>query len=163
MRLSAQDEYGLRCLSQMVRAEPGSSVRISEIAEREGLSTAQVAKFMRLLREAGLVTSVRGQQGGYRLARRADEIRLSEVVEMTGERLFSAAFCDRHAGCGSRCVHLDDCSIRALWSALDRVVLTFLDGRKLSDLRCSERNLKRRIRNKELDDGSGRRTSRGAR
>src|SRR2546430_15546874 len=70
MRLSAQEEYGLRCLLQVARGHEGSTTT-PEIAEREGLSQAHVHKLMRFLRRGGLVKSVRGRKGGYQLARPA--------------------------------------------------------------------------------------------
>src|SRR5215470_17874273 len=68
MRLTAQEEYGLRCLLQVARGQD-TAVTTPEIAEREGLSEAHVHKLMRLLRRAGLVRSVRGRKGGYQPAR----------------------------------------------------------------------------------------------
>lgn len=145
MRLTAQDDYGFRCLAHLARVGPSGSVTIAEIAERESLSTANVARLMRHLRRAGLVTSIRGQNGGYRLTRRADEVRLSDVLEALGERLYSPCVCERYSGLSSECVHTSNCAIRAVWSGLDRLIHTFLSFRTLSDLQCSERTLARRI------------------
>lgn len=145
MRLTAQDDYGLRCLSHLVRAGPSASVTIADIAEHESLSTANVAKLMRRLRQAGLVTSIRGQKGGYRLTRRPQDIRLSDVLEALGERLYSPCVCERYSGHSTECVHVSDCAVRALWSGLDRLAQTFLSLRTLSDLDCTERAMTRRI------------------
>src|SRR5437667_16092 len=75
MRLSAQEEYGLRCLLQVAR-EPEGGLTTPQLAEREGLGAAHVHKLMRLLRRGGLVKSVRGRNGGYQLARPAEQVRL---------------------------------------------------------------------------------------
>ena len=69
MKLSSQEEYGLRCLLRVGRAGPEGSVTISELSRSEGISEPNVAKMMRVLRTAGLVQSTRGQAGGYALAR----------------------------------------------------------------------------------------------
>ena len=69
MKLSSQEEYGLRCLLQLARAGEGASLTIAEMSEREGISAPNVAKIMRILRRAGLVKSTRGQ--GRRLHARA--------------------------------------------------------------------------------------------
>ena len=145
MRLTAQDDYGLRCLAHLVRAGPSGCVTIADIAEHESLSTANVAKLMRRLRQAGLVTSTRGQKGGYRLARRPQDVRLSDVLEALGERLYSPCVCERYSGHNTECVHVADCAIRAVWSGLDRLAQTFLSFRTLSDLDCTERAMTRRI------------------
>ena len=145
MRLSAHDEYGLRCLSQVVRADPSDSVTINEIADHEALSAANVAKIMRLLREGGVVASIRGQKGGYRLTRPAGEIRLSEVLEALGHRHYSECACERFSGHRSGCVRTGDCSIRALWSGVDRLLQAYFESRTLADLKCGEQEMGRRI------------------
>ena len=76
MKISAQEEYGLRCLLQLARAEEGQSVSITEIAAAEGLSAPYVAKLLAILRQQGLIESERGRTGGYRLTAPAGEIRL---------------------------------------------------------------------------------------
>ncbi|HUL79346.1 MAG TPA: Rrf2 family transcriptional regulator, partial [Vicinamibacteria bacterium] len=75
MKLSSQEEYGLRCLLQLARAGGGASLTIAEMSEREGISAPNVAKIMRILRRAGLVKSTRGKAGGYALARPAAQLR----------------------------------------------------------------------------------------
>ena len=50
MKLSSQEEYGLRCLLQLARAGVGASLTIAEMSEREGISAPNVAKIMRILR-----------------------------------------------------------------------------------------------------------------
>ena len=72
MQFSAQEEYGLRCLLRLA-ARGGDSMTIPEISQAEGISVPYVAKLMRFLRDGGIVTSERGQSGGYRLARPASE------------------------------------------------------------------------------------------
>ena len=61
MKLSSIEEYGLRCLLQIARAGQDASLTIAEMSEREGISAPNVAKIMRILRRAGLVTSTRGR------------------------------------------------------------------------------------------------------
>lgn len=140
MKFTAQEEYGVRCLLQMAREAEGFGT-IPDIAAREGLSTAYVAKLMRVMRRAGLVESHRGQKGGYRLARPADQMNLGRVLAALGGRLYSDDFCDRHAGARGACVHNIDCSVRTLWSALDSVVQRALKDTNLKDLVSTERQM----------------------
>ncbi len=66
MKISAHEEYGLRCLVQLARAEvDGESLTLNQIADREGLSVANAGKLMWILVKAGLVQSQRGANGGY--------------------------------------------------------------------------------------------------
>ena len=98
MKLSAQEEYGLRCLLHLARCGDGGSLTIPEISKAERLSVPNVAKLMRLLRMGEFVKSARGQSGGYTLARPASEISVAQVMELLGGPFFSPAFCQRHAG-----------------------------------------------------------------
>src|SRR5713226_9003240 len=98
MKLSSQEEYGLRCLLHLGRQRAGESLTIPEISRAEGLSEAYVAKLMRILRQSGFVTSVRGQAGGYALARRPDQMNVGQALAALGGRFFESDFCERHTG-----------------------------------------------------------------
>ena len=141
MKLSAQEEYGLRCLLHMARLEQGGSLSIPEISKAEGLSIPNVAKLMRLLRIGGLVLSVRGQAGGYTLARPADQIQVGSVLDVLGGRFFSVKFCQRHAGREETCTHLSDCAMRVLWTTVQEVLDGVLTRVTLKDLLCNEQEM----------------------
>jgi len=141
MRLTAQEEYGLRCLLQVARGQD-TAVTTPEIAEQEGLSEAHVHKLMRLLRRAGLVRSVRGRKGGYKLARPAGQINVGAVLACLGDSFYSTEFCGQHTGNEHTCVRNHDCSIRSLWIAVDRAVQRALQATKLSDLLRTEPEMK---------------------
>lgn len=134
MKLSAQEEYGLRCLLQMASHGDEASLSIPEISRAEGLSVPNVAKLMRLLRMSGYVKSVRGQSGGYRLARPPQEIVVGSVLESLGGRLYSNRFCRRHAGLLDECVHDANCSMKVLWSGLQNMLDKVLFKVTLADL-----------------------------
>lgn len=136
MKLSAQEEYGLRCLLQVAQreSETGESIAIPEISRAEGLSTAHVGKLVRLLRIGDLVESVRGQAGGYKLARPAREILIADVLAALGGPFFNDDFCDEHTGHEACCTHTVNCSIRVLWNAIQFVVDQMLDRITLQDL-----------------------------
>lgn len=138
MKLSTQEEYGLRCLLHLARVPAGQSLTIPEISKAEGLSVPNVAKLMRLLRMGGLVQSVRGQSGGYTLARASAEIPVSEVLDLLGGQFFSSKFCERHAGRQNVCNHAVDCSLRVLWNTIQSVLHEVLGKTTLKDLLCSE-------------------------
>jgi Rrf2 family protein len=138
VQLLASEEYGLRCLMQVARAEDDSPVSISWIAEAEGLSPDYTAKLMRELRLGKLVCSVRGAVGGYRLARPAREISIWSVLQVLGGEFFSQSFCECHPGQRRCCVRAGDCSIRALWRTLQASLRETLERINLEDLRRDE-------------------------
>jgi Rrf2 family protein len=141
MKLSAQEEYGLRCLLQVARSGPEGNMTIPEIARIEGLSIPHVAKLMRSLRRGGFVKSVRGQAGGYKLTRMPEQINIGEVLAWLGGRLFEPSFCSMHAGMAKLCTHSVDCSIRSLWQSVQHVVDQMLGKVTLNDLLGGERQV----------------------
>ena len=123
----------------------GASLSIPEISRAEGLSIPNVAKLMRLLRIGGFVVSARGQAGGYTLAKPACEIPISRVMDALGGKIYSEAFCRRHAGLSQICVHDADCSLRSLWAALQRLMEGVLDKISLEDLLHTEGEMNQRF------------------
>jgi Rrf2 family protein len=115
-----------------------ASLSIPEISKAEGLSIPNVAKLMRLLRLAGFVRSVRGQAGGYTLAKPATQIYVGSVLEALGGKLFGSRFCDRHSGLEPVCVHNNDCSMRSLWIGLQNMLEKVLFDVTLSELLMKE-------------------------
>ena len=94
MKLSSLEEYGLRCLLQLARGGSDQSLTIEEISQAEGVTPPNVAKVMRILRRGGFVESVRGQNGGYKLAFSARAISVGEALEVLGGRLYDPSFCE---------------------------------------------------------------------
>jgi Rrf2 family protein len=138
MKISAQEEYGLRCLLQLAHAEINNeSLTLSQIARREGISAANAGKLMWILTKAGLVQSQRGIKGGYKLARPASEIRLNRVIRvLDGER--AESHCKSYAGVLEACVHTGDCGIRPVIVEIHQIVDNALSEITLSQLLGSE-------------------------
>jgi Rrf2 family transcriptional regulator, iron-sulfur cluster assembly transcription factor len=134
MKFSAQEEYGLRCLLQLGMQGEDGSLTISELSQREGISVANVAKMMRLMRRAGLVRSTRGKDGGYTLARPVRELTVTHVLSALGGRLYEPSFCERHSGVEQVCAHDTGCSLRSLWQTVQTAVDEALGQLTLQDL-----------------------------
>jgi Rrf2 family protein len=148
MKLSTQEEYGLRCLLQLARQAEGGSLTIPQISQAERLSAPNVAKILRILRRGGLVSSERGQHGGYSLVRPAALISVLEALDVLGGRICDPGFCTQHAGNVEDCAHsLSTCSVRALWDRVQGAVDQVLRRTSLRDL---------------AQDGGERRAHRGA-
>ncbi|HUT76795.1 MAG TPA: Rrf2 family transcriptional regulator, partial [Polyangia bacterium] len=113
-------------------------VAISQIAAAEGLSPEYTAKLMRELRLGGLVESVRGAEGGYRLTLPPADISVWSALQVLGGEFFNERFCDCHPGQRDRCVRSSDCSLRALWGTVQAALRTTLERISLDDLRRDE-------------------------
>jgi Rrf2 family protein len=146
MKLSAQEEYGLRCLLALARAD--GPLTIPEIARAERIAEPNTAKLLRILRRAGLVSAHRGHTGGYSLSRPAAEMNLGEVLSTLGGRIFDSAFCEKHAGGAprptspGRCAHSRDCSVRSVWQLVQSAVDDVLGRVSLADLLVEEQGFR---------------------
>jgi Rrf2 family protein len=133
MKISAQEEYGLRCLVQLATLPAGESLTLNQIAEREGISQANAGKLMWLLNKAGFVQAMRGTKGGYTLARSASEIRLNEVIKVLDDDEIKD-HCKSYTGVLESCVHTGDCGIRPVIIGLHEIVQEALSQITLAQL-----------------------------
>jgi len=145
MKISAQEEYGLRCLMQLAHTPQGRVVTVKEIAQKEALSTAYVEKLLRLLGRTGLVHSLRGMKGGYVLNRPAHQITLGEVVRALGQVPSTNHICRQFTGTQVECVHFSNCGIRSVWSGLTSYIQNFMDHTTLDSLLGDEYSVADRL------------------
>jgi len=142
MKITAQEEYGLRCVLQLAREqvvnsdgnlEPGAMF-VRDIAEREGLSVAYVEKILWTLSRSGIVESVRGPKGGYRLTRPCGEVSLGEVMRTLGGIPSEEEICSQFTGNQDICVHHDDCGLKPVWTSITDFVNSVFDKVPISSL-----------------------------
>jgi Rrf2 family protein len=134
MKITALEEYGLRCLVQLAGHGGGTPVSAREIAEAEGLSVEYVTQLLVRLRHAGLVTSVRGSRGGFLLSRTPESVTMGDVTRALGEPLLER-LCASYTGTRSACIHDGGgCGILDFWSDVAGKVHGVLDGYTLKDL-----------------------------
>jgi Rrf2 family protein len=142
MKFSAQEEYSIRLLLRIAKYHKlGMTVSIPELSKAEGISQHNTAKLLRLLRIGGFIESERGANGGYFLAKSADKIRIIEVLNFIGGRLFDDEFCNIHAGENDICNNSIDCSVRSLWRLIQSSIDNILKDLTLEELTESEDKL----------------------
>ena len=132
MKLSTKGRYAMVALVDLALAPGDGLVSLAEVARRQHVSQPYLEQLFVKLRRAGLVESVRGPGGGYRLARSPDAIRIAEVLEAVDETVSAM-----HAGAGatgavsgSRAQSLTN----RLWEGLSAHVYVFLHQTRLSDV-----------------------------
>ncbi len=133
MKISAQEEYGLRCLVQLATLKKDETLTLPQIAEREGISAANAGKLMWLLNKGGFVSATRGTKGGYCLARPADKIYLSEVIKILDADEIGN-HCEGYTGVLDSCIHKGDCGIRPVIVGLHEIVQEALSQITLAQL-----------------------------
>ncbi len=138
MKITAQEEYGVRILLRIARCIDSNGMSIPQLSEAEGITPAYAAKITRKLRLEGYINSTPGNKGGYVLAQPAALINMNEVLKTLGGPLFTKSFCGGHSGALKLCTNSVDCSVRSLWQMIQLSVDRLLDKVTLSDLISSE-------------------------
>ncbi len=132
MKLSTKGRYAMVALADLALQPPESLSSLGELSKRQSISLPYLEQLFVKLRRAGLVESVRGPGGGYRLAKPASDIRVSEVLGAVDETVSAM-----HTGAGasgglsgSRAQSLTN----RLWEGLSAHVYVFLHQTRLSDV-----------------------------
>ncbi len=139
MKITAQEEYGLRILIRIAACRDKDGLSIPQLSGVEGLSSHYVAKLARLLRMQGFINSTPGYKGGYVLARPAGEILIGNVLKALSGSLFDDTFCGLHVGMLKLCSNSVDCSVRSLWQNIQYSLDQLLDKITLADLVSPEK------------------------
>ena len=145
MKITALEEYGLRCLIRVAEQPEGEAIAAQNIAELEGLSLSYTQTIMRVLSAGGLVESVRGAQGGFYLTASPETVTVGDAIRALGGFFGVEEICERHTGELEACAHQGNCSIRPVWSYISRFVVETLDGVSLADLMRDETYLARHL------------------
>ena len=130
MKLSTRSRYGARILVDLARHTDQGPVQICEISKRQDISVKYLEQLIRPLKQASMVTSVRGPKGGHLLAKKPEEISLGQIV-----RLFEGQ--SELVECISKpelCKMSDDCQVRLAWKDATRVLYEKLDSTTIADL-----------------------------
>ncbi|MBW3653410.1 MAG: Rrf2 family transcriptional regulator [Actinobacteria bacterium] len=140
MFFTTKAEYGVRLLIELGRHGQDHPVSLKAIADSENLPLAYLERIVALLRRAGLVESTRGAQGGYRLARRPQDVAMDKVVlALEGSLAPMECFVDDRSDDGRvLCSHHDDsgrgCATKLLWTRVQIGVLKTLADTTLAEL-----------------------------
>src|SRR5512139_3172559 len=129
MRLSRLADYGTVVMGYMA-GDPADIHTATGIAAAIGVATPTVSKVLKLLSRRGLLVSLRGSRGGYRLSRRPESITVAEVVEAV-EGTIALTEC---SGADRRCRLDPGCPVRRNWRQINRQLRKVLDGVTLADL-----------------------------
>ena len=132
MKLSTKGRYAMVAMADLAMLGPGELSALSDISRRQNISLPYLEQLFVKLRRAGLVDSVRGPGGGYRLTRTPSDIRVVEVfaaVDETVDAMHKGAGA-KGAQSGSRAQSMTN----RLWESLSANVYVFLHQTRLSDV-----------------------------
>ena len=132
MKLTTKGRYAVAAMADLAANAGDAPVALAEIADRQGMSLAYLEQIFARLRREGLVSSARGVAGGYRLARRAADIRIADIVAAADEEIRTTA-CERGSQTGCRGANAR-CLTHDLWDELGRQIEIFLNAVTLEDV-----------------------------
>lgn len=131
MKLSTKGRYGLRALIDLAQYSEEEAVSIASIAARQNISESYLEQLVAKLRKAGLVVSIRGAQGGYRLARPSDTISVGDILRALEGNL-EAVECSAHTDEG--CQGADLCVTKYVWQRINESIARTVDEMMLDQL-----------------------------
>ena len=131
MRISTKGRYALRILLDMAQHREDGYISLKTIAERQGISKKYLDQIMLLLNRTDYLKSVRGSQGGYRLAKAPDQYTVGDILRST-EGSTAPLACLENGGLD--CERHSICLTRHVWRGLDDVMTSYLDGITLQDI-----------------------------
>ncbi|MDP2246780.1 MAG: Fe-S cluster assembly transcriptional regulator IscR [Nitrosomonadales bacterium] len=133
MRLTTKGRFAVTAMLDLAMHEHDKPVTLAGISERQSISLSYLEQLFSRLRRNGLVKSVRGPGGGYRLAKAKGEIAVSHIISAVDE-LIDATQCGGQENC-----HEDRrCMTHDLWTSLNGKILEYLSGVSLADLVASQ-------------------------
>lgn len=137
LRISKLTDYAVVLATELAtHGAPRSVTRLSEIT---GIPAPTTSKVLKSLTRAGLVSSVRGKAGGYRLSRPAEEISVAELIRAIEGPIAVTECADENDG--HICSIQEDCGVRANWQRINRAVEDALERVRLSDMTIGDPKL----------------------
>jgi len=130
MKLSTRSRYGARMMTDLADHYGGNPVFLKDVAKREDISEKYLSLIVMPLRSAGLIQSIRGAHGGYRLTRKPEEITVRDIWQaLEGEICLVDCVQDT-----KRCSRISTCPTRDIWGILGEKISETLRSVTLADL-----------------------------
>ncbi len=131
MKISTRGRYALRFMIDLAQNGTENFVPLKDISERQEISIKYLEQITALLSKYGLLQSVRGPQGGYRLARPASSYTVGEILRTTEGNLAPVACLETPV---NTCERQNMCATLKVWRGLEKVVNDYLDSISLEQL-----------------------------
>ncbi|NQZ26486.1 MAG: Fe-S cluster assembly transcriptional regulator IscR [Colwellia sp.] len=129
MKLTSKGRYAVTAMLDVTIHAISGPVSLADISERQGISLSYLEQLFSRLRKQGLVTSVRGPGGGYRLGRCSAQIAVADVISAVNESV-DATKCSGKGNCQDG----EQCLTHSLWEGLSQRIEEFLQNISLSEL-----------------------------
>lgn len=148
MKISTKGKYGLRAMIDLAQYSEQETVSISSIAQRQKISESYLEQLVAKLKKAGLVVSIRGAAGGYRLARPASGISVGDVLRAL-EGDVRAVICTAQTEEG--CEGEELCVTKYVWQRINESIEKTVDEMMLDQLVAESRKAQEKAKNHDVD------------
>jgi Rrf2 family iron-sulfur cluster assembly transcriptional regulator len=138
MRLTTKGRFAVTAMLDLALNESGRPVTLTTISERQDISLSYLEQLFSRLRKNGLVKSVRGPGGGYRMALDPKDVSVSDIIRAVDEQI-DATQC----GGNENCQDERRCMTHDLWTALNYKILEYLESVTLAQLVASQKGSKK--------------------
>ena len=129
MKISTKGRYALKVMLDLAQHNNGECIKVKDIAARQDISEKYLEQIIAVLNKAGYVNSVRGAQGGYRLAKKPEEYTVGMILRLM-EGSIAPVACVEEGDC-DKC---DSCETMGVWRDLYNAINQVVDGVTLADL-----------------------------
>ena len=139
MKLTTKGRYAVMAMADLASNENTKPVSLNEIAMRQNISLSYLEQLFFKLKNDHLVKSVRGSRVGYLLAKKAKDIKLSNIISAVDEKV-KTLNCkkDSKRGCNGRSVK---CITHYLWDDLEKHINSFFENKNLNELVARQENI----------------------
>lgn len=132
MKISTKGRYAVRVMMDIAEHDGGEDfVKANQISARQGISAKYLEQIIAILNKAGYVNSVRGAQGGYKLAQPAENYTVGMILRLTEGSLFPVACMDEEVNSCSRC---NNCEPLEVWKQISDAINNVVDNVTIADL-----------------------------
>lgn len=131
MKISTKGRYALRLMIDIAIHDEDTNVSIRDVAARQDISTKYLEQIVSMLVRVGFLRSIRGAQGGYRLAKAPSEYTVGDILRITEGSLAPVSCLEDEE---NQCEKAANCPTIKLWEGLYKVINDYLDNITLEDL-----------------------------
>ena len=137
MKISSRGRYALRLMVELARSDSSVWVALSDISSNQDISVKYLEQIVPSLVKSGLVLSSRGPQGGYKLAKDAENYTTGEILRTVVGSLAPVDCLESEEGC----VRRQHCSTIKFWAGLNNAINKYVDSVTLSDLAKADQSI----------------------
>lgn len=137
MKISTRGRYATRVMLDLALNNTGECIKVKDIAARQEISEKYLEQIISVLHKAGYVKSVRGAQGGYRLAKAPEEYTVGMILRLTEGSMAPVACLEEGA---AECGRIDTCETMEVWRDLYDAINQVIDNVSIADLAARHRS-----------------------